>query len=201
MAQRARAVPGGADTPGMTTIQSRRQLIVILLLCMAAVAAVIRHYAEPGSTVRDVSTVMMLLWLPVVGSIVGWCYGKLRTRAAEPVPAPPDFAPDRDFQPQALVEFTLRPALVPVDDVPVPPGEHSCLLVVGNQGFLMRWRVAPGGSFRRGETRQMPVEFLTPQNALPLLAPGASFRMLVGEAFIGDGRVVGLLPAAGPLAA
>jgi hypothetical protein len=189
-----------ADTPGMTTIQSRRQLIVILLLCMAAVAAVIRHHAEPGSTVRDVSTVMMLLWLPVVGSIVGWCYGKLRNRAPAPVQAPPGFAPGREFQPQAVVEFTLRPALVPIEDVPVPTGEHHCLLVVGNQGFLMRWRVAPGGAFRRGETRQMPVEFLTPQNALPHLAPGTPFRMLLGEAFIGDGRVLEQLAPATPVA-
>ena len=57
----AKAGGGRPDTPRMTTIQFRRQLIVILLLCVAAIAAVVRHFAAPDSTVRNVSTVMMLL--------------------------------------------------------------------------------------------------------------------------------------------
>lgn len=176
----------------MTTIQARRKLIVVLLLCMAAVAAVIRHFAVPGSTVHDVSTVMMLLWLPVIGSIVGWCYGKLR----RPPPAPPPgFAAGSSFQPHALVAFTLRPAAVPAEDVPVPPGEHQCVFVVGHQGFMTRWRVAPGEMFRRGEARTQQVEFLSPRMALPHLPPGTAFRMLVGDAFVGDGQVLEVLEA------
>ncbi|HVR54750.1 MAG TPA: hypothetical protein VMS38_33815 [Pseudorhodoferax sp.] len=177
----------------MTTIQFRRRLIVILLLCTAAVAALVRHRAEPGSTVHDVSTVLMLLWLPVLGSIIGWVYGKLQRR---PPPAPQGFAPDSAFQPQALVAFTLRPALLPVEDVPVRAGEHRCVLVVGHQGFQMRWQLAPHEHLRRGETHQAPVEFLSPAQALPLLPQGTTFRMMVGDAFVGDGRVVQLLAGA-----
>ena len=174
----------------MTTIQARRQLIVILLLCTAAIAAVIRHFAEPGSTVRDVSTVMMLLWLPVIGSIVGWFYVRLR-RAPPPAPtAPASFAPDQPFLPQVLVEFTLRPALIPAEDIAVHIGEHRCVFVVENQGFQVRWMVAPGQAFHRGETRTLPVEFLSPHKALPCLPPGTGFRMLDGEAFVGDGRML-----------
>lgn len=171
----------------MTTIQFRRRLIVVLLLCTAAIAAVVRHQAEPGSTVHDVSTVLMLLWLPVIGSIVGWGYGKLLRK---PPPAPEGFAPDQAFQPQALVEFTLRPAQIPADDIPVKAGEHRCVLVVGNQGFQMRWQMPPGEIFRRGATRQTAVEFLTPHKALPQLPQGTPFRMMVGDAFIGDGRML-----------
>ena len=181
----------------MTTIQFRRRLIVILLLCVAAVAAVIRHFAEPGSTVRDVSTVMMLLWLPVIGSIVGWCYGKLRRPPAAPA-APASFVPGQAFQPHALVEFTLRPAPIPAEDAPVAAGEHRCVFVVDNQGFQARWQLAPGEKFRRGETRTTSVEFLTPQRALPQLPPDTPFRMLVGEAFVGDGRVVQALADVAP---
>ncbi|KQP14122.1 hypothetical protein [Pseudorhodoferax sp. Leaf267] len=178
----------------MTTIQARRQLIVILLLCVAAVAAVIRHYAERGSTVHNVSTVMMLLWLPVVGSIVGWFYARLQRK---PPAAPPSFAPGRAFEPQALVELTLRPASIPAEDGPVAIGEHRFVLVVGHQGFQSRWQVAPGEVVRRGQTHQLHVEFLTPQTALPQLPQGTPFRMLVGDAFTGDGRVLQVLaPAA-----
>ncbi len=178
----------------MTTIQARRRLIVILLLCTAAVAAVVRHFATPGTTLRDLSTLMMVLWLPVIGSIVGWCYGKLR-RAPPPPAVLPAFAPGRPFEAHALVEFTLRPAVVPVDDVPLPPGEQQCVFVVENQGFLTRWLVAPEDVFRRGQARTVQVEFLSPRVALPHLPPQAAFRMLVGEAFVGDGHVVQVLAA------
>lgn len=178
----------------MTTIQARRQLIVILLLCTAAIAAVIRHYATPGSTVRDVSTVMMLLWLPVIGSIVGWFY--VRLRRTPPDTGPPGFAPGQAFQPHALVAFTLRPSSVPAENKPAQAGEHLGVLVIDNQGFQTRWQVAPGASLPQGETRTLPLEFLTPQTALPRLAPGTAFRMLVGETFVGDGRVEQVLQAA-----
>ncbi|MGC3983904.1 MAG: hypothetical protein QM777_03765 [Pseudorhodoferax sp.] len=172
----------------MTTIQFRRQLIVILLLCVAAIAAVVRHFAAPDSTVRTVSTVMMLLWLPVIGSIVGWCYGKLRRPPAPDTP--PDFAPGQAFQPHALVEITLRESSVPAENIPKQAGEHRCVLVVGSQGFQMRWQLAPGDLLRQGETRQLPMEFLSPQMALPLCPPGTTFRMLVGDSFVGDGRML-----------
>ena len=174
----------------MTTIQFRRRLIVILLLCTAAIAALVRHQAEPGSTVHDVSTVLMLLWLHVLGSIVGWAYGKLLRK---PPPAPESFAPGQPFQPQALVAFTLRPASIPAEDIPVKAGEHRCVLVVGSQGFQMRWQMPPDESFRRGQAREAAVEFLAPDKALPLLSQGTSFRMMVGDAFVGDGRVLRLL--------
>lgn len=174
----------------MAFLQSPRQLIVVLLLCMAAIAAVVRHFAEPGTGVHDVASVMMVLWLPVIGSIIAWCIGQLR-RA--PPAAPPGFAPDSAFQPHASVEFMLRPALVPAEDVPVQPGEHRCVFVVGHQGFQGRWQVASGETLRRGETSTRPVEFLSPQLALAQLPPGTPFRMLVGEAFVGDGRVLELL--------
>jgi hypothetical protein len=177
----------------MSTIQFRRRLIVVLLLCTAAIAALVRHQAAPGSTVHDVSTVLMLLWLPVLGSILGWVYGKLLRK---PPPPPEGFAPGQAFQPQALVTFTLRPAAIPAEDIPVQAGEHRCVLVVGNQGFQMRWQMPSGETFRRGEPREAAVEFLAPHKALPLLPQGTAFRMMVGEAFVGDGRVLQQLPGA-----
>lgn len=184
----------------MTTIQARRRLIVILLLAVAAVAALVRHFATPGSSVHDVSTVVMLLWLPVVGSIVGWAYGKLRRPPSAAPAGPPGFAPGQAFVAHAQVELALRPAPVPAEDVPVPPGEHASVLVVGNQGFMVRWQVS-GQSLRRGETRTLDLQFLNPHTALPLLPAGTAFRLMVGEAFIGDGRMLRVPEAAAPSAA
>jgi hypothetical protein len=177
----------------MTPIQTKRQHMALFLLGLAVVAGVVRHFSEPGTTLRYLSTVLMLLWLPVIGSIVGWCYGKLQR---PPPPPPKTFAPGQAFAPHVLVEFTLRPPSIPAEDIPVPPGEHRFVLVVDNQGFQTRWQMPGDDIFRRGETRTLPVELLTPHKAMPHLPVDASFRMLVGDAFIGDGRVVQwLIPA------
>jgi hypothetical protein len=171
----------------MTTIQSRRKLIVIILLCVAVGGALLRQFAAPGSTIRDIGTLLMLLWVPIIGNVISWLIGRLR-RPAPPAPSP--FDERASFDPQLLVELTLRPPLVPAEDIPVPAGEHRCALVIGNEAFSARWWVAPDRSFRRGTSQTLEMEFLAPLLALPRFQPGASFRMLVGEAFVGDGRVL-----------
>lgn len=172
-----------------SNIQSRRKIIVIVLLVVAVLGAVIRHYAVPGTTARNLGTLMMVLWVPVIGNVVGWLIAKAR-RPEAAVAAPPDFAEGSAFVPHALVEITLRAAAVPAEDRLVAEGAHRCALVVDNQGFSARWFVAAGEGFRRGRAKTVQVEFLAPATALPRFAPGTVFRMLVGEAFIGDGRVL-----------
>ncbi|MEJ7687717.1 MAG: hypothetical protein WKG52_12400 [Variovorax sp.] len=86
----------------------------------------------------------------------------------------------------------LRAPELPADDTPVPEGEHRCALVVGNEGFTARWMVPRGGAFRRGDVRMAEVEFSRPDVALPRFGTGTVFRMLVGESFVGDGRVLQL---------
>ncbi|RYY95448.1 MAG: hypothetical protein EOO24_22850 [Comamonadaceae bacterium] len=170
-------------------IKSRRKLIVIVLLAVAVLGAVIRHYAVPGSTTRNIGTLLMVLWVPVIGNVIAWLIGRVR-RPAAAVAGPPDFAPGSAFTPHAWVEITLRPAAVPAEDRLVPEGEHRCALVLDTEGFSARWQVAAGQGFRRGLAQTLPVEFLSPAVALPRFAPGTAFRMLVGEAFIGDGKVL-----------
>ena len=171
----------------MTTIQSRRKLIVIILLCVAVGGAALRQFAAPGSTARDIGTLLMLLWVPIIGNVISWLIGRLR-RPAPAAPSPFDERPA--FAPQLLVELTLRPPKLPAEDLPVPAGEHRCALVVGNEAFSARWWVPADRSFRRGSPQALEVEFLAPQLALPRFQTEASFKMLVGESFIGDGRVL-----------
>ena len=176
----------------MTTIQARRRWIVIALLCVAVGGALLRHFATPGSTTRDVGTLLMVLWLPVIGSIIAWLITKLRRKTPE---AATGFEPGRAFQPHALVELTMRTSQLPAEDVPIAEGEYQCALVVDNEGFSARWLVAPGRAFRRGTKQALEVEFLAPALALPRFQRDAAFRMLVGESFVGDGRVLQVLGA------
>ena len=180
----------------MTTIQARRKLIVVLLLCVAVGGAVLRHRGAPGTTLRDVGTLLMLLWIPVIGNVIAWLIGQLRRKPA--TDAAPAAAVDalQTFRPQLEVELTLRPAAVPAEDLPIAEGEHHCAFVIGNEGFSGKWRVPEGGSFYRGTPQRLEVEFLAPALALPKFAPGVVFRMLVGESFIGDGRVLQPLESA-----
>ncbi|MDP9902225.1 hypothetical protein [Variovorax ginsengisoli] len=174
----------------MTTIQARRKLIVIILLAVALGGAAIRHYAAPGSILRDTGTLLMLLWIPIIGNIISWLVARLR----RPVAAVPSGFDERaGFTPHLSVELTLRPPQIPAEDTPFSAGEHRCALVVDNQGFSARWRVASGERVMRGQPHHVDVEFLVPAMALPRLPSDSAFRMLVGDSFIGDGRVLKVL--------
>ena len=177
----------------MTPIQSRRKLIVIILLCVAIGGALLRYFTVPRSTAHDVGTLLMLLWLPIIGNVITWLVGKMR-RPAEAAPAV--FEEGSVFKPHALVELTLRPPQLPIEDKPIGEGEHLCHLVLDNQGFSVRWLVRPGELMRRGQPHPTEIEFLSPALALPRFQPNASFRMMVGESFIGDGRVLQVLAPA-----
>lgn len=180
----------------MTTLQARRKLIVIVLLCIAVCGAVLRHFADRGSTLRDFGTLLMLLWLPIIGNVIAWLVARVR-RPAGPAPAPDPFAATAGaFEPHLLVALKFRAPQLPVDDVPLAEGEHRCALVVDNEGFSARWFVAPGDTLRLGTEHALQVEFLAPAVALPRFPPQATFRMLVGSTFVGDGRVRKVLATA-----
>ncbi len=174
----------------MTGIQAKRRFIVFALLCVALGGALLRQLSEPGSTARDVGTLLMLLWLPIIGNVIAWLIAKVRRPvAAEPA----GFEWGSTFRPHALVEFTMRTPQLPSEDSPVLEGEHRCVLVVDNEGFSARWIVAPGQAFRRGTAQTFQVEFLKPAIALQRFQRDKAFRMLVAESFVGEGRVLGLL--------
>jgi hypothetical protein len=186
----------------------RRKVIVIVLLCLAVLGAVQRHFATPGTTARDIGTLMLLLWIPVIGNVIAWLISRLkRPGTAADALAPADIeanahaARRQGFQPHVTADITLRPAAVPAEDHRIGKGEYRCAFVVDNQGFSAIWRVDAGVSFRRGSTQRLAVEFLAPALALPRFAPGTAFRMLEGESFVGDGRVVAIAGGADGAAA
>ena len=114
-----------------TKIQFRRKLIVAILLCVAVGGAVVRHYAAPGTTTRDIATLLMVLWVPIIGNVIAWLISKRPRRAPRPVAdVPPSFDTLGAFTPHALVELTFRKPAIPSQDVPVAPGEFRCALLL-----------------------------------------------------------------------
>jgi hypothetical protein len=174
----------------MTTIQSRRKLIVIILLCVAIAGALMRHYAERGTTTRDIGTLLMVLWVPIIGNVIGWLIGKLPRRS--PPPEPVSFDTAGAFTPHLRIELTLRPTALLSHNVPLSAGEYRSALVVGNQGFSARWFVPQGEVLERGTPHALDVELLTPDTAKAHFPEGEAFRVLVGDSFIADGRVLQL---------
>jgi hypothetical protein len=174
-----------------TKIQFRRKVIVIVLLGVAVGGAVVRHYATPGTTTRDIATLLMVLWVPIIGNVIAWLISKRPRRAPSP-PAvrPPSFDTTGAFTPHARVELTFRKPALPSQDVPIAPGEYRCALVIDKEGFSARWIVPPGDALERGKPAALEVEFLSPAMAQPKFAQGAVFRVLIGDSFIADGRVL-----------
>lgn len=167
-----------------TNISSRRQIITIVLLILAIGGGLVRWLVPPPSLVRDLGSLLLVLWLPIVGNIIGW----LMTRARTPKALPPGFAPDAAFVPSATVELSLFPAAVPAESRPVRAGLFPCIVVLGSEGFSARLQVPPGAEPVPEVPQAMQLQFLRPELALPRLKQAEAFTLLSGRKAIGRGR-------------
>jgi len=171
----------------MKATTPRRKLIVVVLLVLSVIGAGIRFNAPDPSALRDVGTLMMLLWLPVVGNIVAWVTQQLRPKRPPPVLA---FPADRAFQGQMLAELTpLPPGQRPASQA-LDPANTVCALLSGTEGFTVRLDQPLVQWLDRGETQALDLEFLRPEVALPKLPVGAAFHVLAGNGAIGHGKVL-----------
>ena len=168
-----------------TTISSRRETITAVLLVFAVGGGLLRWLAPQPSLARDMGSLLLVLWLPVVGNIVAW----LVARAHKPQNAPPGFAPDSPFTPSAHITLTLLAAEVPAQSRPIRAGLFNCLVVVGHEAFSARLRVPPDAEPVPEVAQPLEVEFLRPEVALPKLKPGTDFTLLSGRTLLGRGQV------------
>ncbi|MEJ5991139.1 hypothetical protein WG902_14145 [Ramlibacter sp. PS3R-8] len=159
-----------------TATPARRRAAMIALLSLASAGAVIRVLAPNPSTLRDIGTLLLVLWLPAVGNLVAW----FARRIPRKVPPATQFAPGAAFAPQWKVRL---------EDQALPmPEAASVLIVVGRNGFV--GRMGP-----MGDGQDTMLELLHPQSALPHLGTGTQFHVLVREVAVAKGRV---LEALGP---
>lgn len=167
-------------------ISTRRQIIVLVLLVFAIGGGIVRWLAPDPSLARDMGSLLLVLWLPIVGNIIAW----LIQRAKTPI-QPMGFAEGTEFECHARVEITLLPPPVPKAARPIPAGLSQCILIVGSEGFTARLQVPPGQEPEPGVAATFDAQFLRPETAGPKLPEGTKFTLLAGRTPIAQGQVLG----------
>jgi hypothetical protein len=162
---------------------ARRRLVVILLLVFALVGGAIRLWAPSPSTLRDMGSLLLVLWVPVIGNVIAFLVQRIKLRRT-PFDLP--------FDPELLVE--LRP-LAPPPRLAQPLSGATCALVVGTEGFTVRLSQPLAGWLQAGRTIQVQAQFLKPAMALALFAPDTPFRVVAQQQLVGQGRVLQVLAA------
>jgi hypothetical protein len=171
----------------MKATSSRRQIIVAVLLVLAVIGAAMRLWAPKPSLARDIGTLLLVLWLPVIGNIIGFVIGRvarMRRRHA--------FPPGTVFTPHLLVELSAHPG-----PVRLKREQRRCTLVIGNEGFTARLATPLAQWLAAAQPQSQQLELLRPDVALTRFAPGAEFSVHAGPATLGTGRVVDVLTQSG----
>ncbi len=170
----------------MKNISARRRLITAILLAVALAGGVIRYFAPQPSLLRDFGTLLLVLWLPVIGNVIAWSVARWHARK----PAPPGFDPASPFEATMRIRLTLLPAAVPAARRPIPPGLFLCVLAVDNVGFSARLGVPHDAVPEPDVPAVLDVQFLRPDLALATLVEGAEFVLISGRTTLGRGVVL-----------
>ena len=170
----------------LTPTSSRRQIITAVLLLLALGGGLVRWLAPQPSLARDIGSLLLVLWLPIIGNIIAWLVG----RARAPKAAPLGFAPGSPFIPTARVTLTLLAADVPAQSRPIRAGLFPCMVAVGHEAFTARLQVPPDAEPVPEVAQDLALELLRPELALPKLPAGTEFMLLSGRSLLGRGRVL-----------
>jgi hypothetical protein len=168
-----------------TVTPSRRRLAMGVMLLLALSGGFIRKYAPNPSTLRDVGSLLLVMWLPAVGNLIGYLMRKIPRRA----PPRTEFEADTAFVPhlQVLVEA----AAVQADVLnAIDPAERKCTVLVGRHGFTARLAEPLKQTFAAAGPQTLALELLHPAVALPRLGEATEFHLLVGNTGIAKGRVM-----------
>ena len=170
----------------LTPTSSRRQIITAVLLLLALGGGLVRWLAPQPSLARDIGSLLLVLWLPIIGNIIAWLVGRVRA----PKAAPPGFAPGSPFLPTARVTLTLLAADVPAQSRPIRAGLFPCMVAVGHEALTARLQVPPDAEPVPEVAQDLALELLRPELALPKLPTGTEFMLLSGRSLLGRGRVL-----------
>ena len=167
----------------MKATSSRRQVIVFVLLILALAGAAIRHWADNPSVTRDIGTLLLVLWLPIIGNVVA--YVIVRVQGARRARRAAGFPLDAAFVEHLLVEVQpLAPAPALSND------ERNCTVVIGQEGFTARADLPLAQWLAAGAARPVALQLLRPGLALPRLPAGTSFSILAGHSVVAGGHVL-----------
>jgi hypothetical protein len=174
-----------------TVTPRSRQYAMAVMLTLAVAGAVIRWQAPNPSITRDIGSLLLVMWLPAVGNLIGVIVRKL-PRAAPP---PTDFAAGSPFTQQALLQLQV---------VDLPAGFIDSLdaqdtrgvVLTGRHGFTVRFDRPMAQWLGAAGAEPVAVEFLLPKVALRDLVPGMPIHLLVGKTAVAKGTVLQLQAAA-----
>jgi hypothetical protein len=158
---------------------------MIALLTLAASGGVIRWLAPNPSTLRDIGTLLLVLWLPAVGNLIAYFV----KRMPRSVPPATDFAPDAAFAPQLQVQLEAV-ELPAAQRAALDGSERRCTLLVGRHGFTARLEQPLAESVVHHEGGMTRLQLLHPAVALRRLTPGTEFHVLAGTIAVAKGRVL-----------
>jgi hypothetical protein len=173
---------------GYTVTSFRRRLVMVALLGLAASGGVIRHYAPNPSTLRDIGTLLLVLWLPAVGNLIAY-FVRIMPRSAPPVT---EFTAGAAFIPQLEVRLDTAGASADVLAA-VDPLERGCTLLVARHGFTARASEPVAQTLAAPGPQSLAIQLLHPKVGLGRLKPGTEFHLLVGTAGVAKGTVTRVL--------
>ena len=171
--------------PAVVATSSRRRIAMGVMLALAITGGVVRHYAPAPSTLHDIGTLLLVMWLPAVGNLIAYLVGKLPRRE----PPPTDFPAGSAFSPQVEVQ---------VERVPLPegwlaamdPDERRAVLLVGRHGFTVRLAQPVARWLAQEASPSLWLELLRPASARKTLVPGTAVHMLVGATAVAKATVM-----------
>jgi hypothetical protein len=164
---------------------SRRQIAMAVMLALAVAGGIIRHQAPNPSTLRDIGTLLLVMWLPAVGNFVGFVMRKI----PKGKPPPTHFDPASPFAAQLRVQ--LQPVALPEGFLAaLDPDDDRGTLLTGRHGFtvridrpMARWLASPGPD-------PVAMECLLPKVALRALVPGTPLHLVLGATAVAKGQVL-----------
>ena len=166
-----------------TVSTSSRRAAMAALLGLAVVGGLIRYTAPNPSTLRDIGTLLLVLWVPAIGQLIGY----LARKIPHTPPPPNEFAPGSAFTPNLRADVT--PVPLPDSMPPLDPQEAHCTVIVGRLGFTARLAQPVAQWWAAGDARQAGIELLRPELALVHLPAGTRFHILAGTTAIAHGQV------------
>jgi hypothetical protein len=170
----------------MKATPSRRQLIVFILLGLALLGGGMRLWAPNPSLAHDIGTLLLVLWLPVIGNVVAFLIRYFGWRLKRQT----TFAPGTPFT--AHLRIRMAPVDPPADAVRgLAPDDRACALVIGTEGFTARLAVPLARGLSSATDDAVEVQFLRPALALPRFPVATDFRLVAQGRVVGVGRVLG----------
>jgi hypothetical protein len=161
---------------------SRRRIVMATLLAFAVAGAVIRYLAPNPSTLRDIGTLLLVLWLPAVGNLIAYLVRRIPRRASRSrsFPDAGAFVPHLQARLEAVeLSLPLQRSLA--------ASSAECLLLVGREAYTARLSQPVARAL--SQPRPQPIQLLHPARALPQFRPGTDFHLLVGSTAVARGRV------------